>query len=914
MWRTLLTVFTILCILNPVIGQEEISGSQRFSARFLEDSTVFEIGKFGFNSVTITNNSQEELHLRMQVVLPEGWDLLRDPSDIIHLRAFEQRIVPLRVRTSHTSYGGKKYFIRASLEDLSTGEQLLTSFSINLRDRSEWYSQLLSKHIRSRDDELLPDFSFIIRNTGNRAQLFEFSMESQLRLSLPSEGNQLILKPGQDSLITVGIRSRNLNQDNDKIIININSRNKIITLEQNVSFIANEVTVNEKNRYLATSAITIGAINLLKPIYTSNYVDFKTEVSLPEDRSLKLRMRTFMVNDVVNIYNSNYLLQYEGKKMALSLGTISDYMYTQINGYGFRARVRKTKQQTEIFGVKSIWYNGFNAGIRQDFRPGKKVDFHLEGLYQNNNDIGIDYGFLIQNVNFKIDPKTELKIKAGYSQEMSAGIGKSFGGYTAGYSFRTQKKYYSINSYFNKSSGWFPGMGRGLESHSHNLMFRNKKVGIGAYGFLLSRSPNVYINNFTNYLEYDNGKTYEYGLQSSFSFRKSVFTFMGGLNYMDQKGQGVRVGETIRNPFINGSKFSVDYKLNSRNYAQQFNIKYGLSELDNTNLETFDFESLNIQANGRIKSLGYQIRLEKGPTYFFDYLYVLNTGKNIDRQQYSIFWNSSYDKNFRFNLSANYSEMKGAYAGTLFMNATVNLDIPSQNLNLRVSSSANVLNQNEIPMLSFSLIKNLDIPVPFFKKYSSLKIKLFKDRNNNKVWDRDEEPVRNATIEVDNHLLHTNRYGEAKLTNTERKAYRVNFNPVDNQIGWQPEKMISDTIKLTESKEVQFAFKTTKTVLGKISYEESKYSQNIRVGLNGITITAENEFGEKYEIITDTDGNFFLNIPPGKYRITCDKSVAGDGYYFEQTSFDIDLNNKDKEVVDFVLKEKVRKINIRKQD
>ena len=912
--KALITIWAVFFTLNHSLAQDNSGFNTTFSAHFLNDTAAFELGKFGFNSLIISNNSAEEVYLRLQIDLPNGWDLLRDPQSTIRLAPFEQQIIPVRVRMGQKVYGGKVYLVKASLEDMTTGISLLSHFSVSLQQNPEWNARLLQERIFAGEDEGLPNFSFVISNSGNKALLFDFTLESELRLTLPSEGNQFILAPGEDSVVTIGIRSRMLNQTRDKIRIEISSGIKVVRLDQEILIISNTVKIHDKNRFLANSYFQLGAINALRPHF-SFFTDLRTEVNFDKGRFLKLRARTFVNRGNVSLQNSNYTLQYETSNAGITLGSLHDFVYSQINGFGFRSNLKTNRQRFELFGVESIWHEGVDVGFRHDLKSGKNTNLHAEALYTRDLDNGMDYALAVENFKWNIDNKTTLQLKGGGSLSKLNSVDKNFNGYTVGYSFVSRKRAYSVNSYFNKSSGWFPGMNRGTESHNHDLLLYKGVFGLGAYGFLMTRKPVLFTNSFTSYKEVLFSRNYEYGVQTQVRAGRSNFLLKAGVPYLYQKSLGTNLEETIINPEIHGKKISLDYRFNSSKYTQQYLLSYEVNSLSEVGGSVVnDFESINLQMRGKLQSLGYQVRLQKGPTYFFDYLFFIRTGTPVFRQQYSMFWASRSDKNVRLNLAANYSEMKGALFNSLYLTSDLEFDIPSRDFNFRLSVNGNILGTNEVPLVSVALIKKFTSAVPFFKKYSTLTIKLFKDKNSNRVWDDGEEPVRNASVNVDGYYLRTNRSGETRLVNADRKTYWLDFKSVNNQIGWRAEKLLSDSINLSQDKEIILPFFTSKTITGEVTYSSAKYTNNSKVELNGITVTAVNTAGEKFTTITDSDGKFHFNIPPGEYQVSVDNAVTGSRFYFEKSMTKANILEQENAHVTFQLRERERRMNIKKLD
>ncbi|MGR3810643.1 COG1470 family protein [Jiulongibacter sp. NS-SX5] len=905
-----------MAMANAVSGQVYDELNQRVSGSFLKDSLTFELGKFGFNSYSISNNSPNEVYLRLQLDVPDDWTLLRELPLTLRLKAFEQRHLPIRIKPSSNSYGGRYYPFHISVSDMETGESFFDSFKVSLGYNSDWNATLLNPTIHTSENEILPDFKLRINNSGNRSQLFEVELESELRLSLPSSGTQLILKPGQDTILNVGVRSRMLHQTRDNVQVVVRSRGKEVRLDQNISFITNSVKVHNRNRYTANSTIRLGAINLLKQTYTSYYADFRSEIELPKNQRVRLRARTFYSRGALNLQNSRYSIVYDNEKVQLKVGSLNDFIYTQINGVGAKAKFNIKNQSFEAQSIKSFYNEGMDYSFRHDIKPSEKLNIHTESFWRNNEDTKVDFGLAVQNYEYRFDPKVSLKLKFGGSKQVSELFTNERNGYTLGYNFRAQKRLYSLNSYYNKSSGWFPGINTGIESQSHNLLVHKGAIGIGGFGGMFKREPFLYNVSEADYSLFKLSDSKNYGLQARIKAGRGQFYLKASRTYLYQNLLSGGLTETISEPEVNGKEFSLDYRLNSLHFNHNMRIAYGLNNLkDRAGSPTdLNFRSINFQMNGKLHAFGYTARVQSGPGYFFDYLFMIRTGNPLFRQQYSLYWSTSHKKDFQFSLSANYSEMKGGFSKTLYMNADIQLDIPRKDLNVHLSANGNMLGRLDRPLISMSLFKRFESPVPFFKKYSNLRIKLFKDKNNNKRWDKGELPVTGAIVKVDGILLNTNEKGEASLLNAVRKPYVIDFTHVDNQRGWKTDKLYSDSLQLVTDQEVFIPFTSSKLIMGEVRASFSKYGVRNPLELSKIKITARDEEGRIFETLTNEKGMYFLNVPPGTYKVSIDNRIIGSTFMIKKALFSADLLNEESQTIDFELSQKERKINIKRLD
>jgi hypothetical protein len=189
---------------------------------------------------------------------------------------------------------------------------------------------------------------------------------------------------------------------------------------------------------------------------------------------------------------------------------------------------------------------------------------------------------------------------------------------------------------------------------------------------------------------------------------------------------------------------------------------------------------------------------------------------------------------------------------------------------------------------------------------------MFKDANNNDKWDKGEEPIKEASILINGKYLSSDEKGKTSLRNIEKGNYIVDFSPISNQKGWMPLTILSDTVNLKRDREILIPFKTTLSIVGKVEFSAGAYSIRGNMKLSGLRIVAVSETMKEFEAITNEDGEFFFNLVQGSYTIKMPESILGDKFKFDYLSQDVLVYDQPQESLLFILKEKGRKLNIRR--
>jgi hypothetical protein len=103
-------------------------------------------------------------------------------------------------------------------------------------------------------------------------------------------------------------------------------------------------------------------------------------------------------------------------------------------------------------------------------------------------------------------------------------------------------------------------------------------------------------------------------------------------------------------------------------------------------------------------------------------------------------------------------------------------------------------------------------------------------------------------------------------------------------------------------------FKKGKEITGTVRIISDSFSTS-KLSPDQIKITAVDSVGIRFSTLTDKQGNFKLSVPAGVYNVRISQSfLENSDYKAQQSGFKIDLMNKEKENVVFVLKQKARKV------
>ncbi len=332
-----------------VSAQNGFTSTNRFSANLLKDSLSLNPGQYGFNSLTILNHTGERLDIGLKIDLPSGWSLMRNLASYAQVLGGQSTTIPFRIKTAKNVIGGKIYPLRITIEDPVTGEKVFKIIEVKLLQKTDWRASLTEPTSYTSDQESLPEFGIKISNRGNRTELFDITFDAHVRLTMPSSGTQVLLKPGKDTLLNVGIRSRNLEQINEEIVVFIQARNAQKVLHQRINIISDEYKAHEFNNYYMPINVRWQGVNIAPGSAATQLFSAYGNIQLDNRKSLSFRTRLNFINGKYNKLNSYFLARYVAKRTELEIGNIQDFVYSQINGIGGRFRFRDKNKSYEVF-------------------------------------------------------------------------------------------------------------------------------------------------------------------------------------------------------------------------------------------------------------------------------------------------------------------------------------------------------------------------------------------------------------------------------------------------------------------------------------------------------------------------------------------------------------------------------------
>ncbi|RYY15322.1 MAG: hypothetical protein EOO04_28795 [Chitinophagaceae bacterium] len=216
----------------------------------------------------------------------------------------------------------------------------------------------------------------------------------------------------------------------------------------------------------------------------------------------------------------------------------------------------------------------------------------------------------------------------------------------------------------------------------------------------------------------------------------------------------------------------------------------------------------------------------------------------------------------RTELGINYNNTK-LYGQSWQMTGRAEYDI------MRNTSFFSTLNHNRYTFIDGQYTSNI-LQVGITKKMRSarvgskndpLEVFVFKDINQNGVYDTGDSVATNHLIYVNDIVFMTKEDGSVIYKNLPPGEYRITLPKIK---GWYaPDQRIN----FNKKEKIEIPLQKTGTLKGKISYEFTEFSYETGREKEGVKITAVSESGQSYVTRTSSDGSYVFFVPVGKYTV-----------------------------------------------
>lgn len=904
---------------NPSTAQ---LSSKVFRTQLLKDSMIANNNRdFLYNNVNIFNLSDKEIVVIVEIDAPEGWELTTQKINTVSLKANENTIINLRMlpsgsKTATWETTRLKYRLNNGVEVIED------SFKVKVEEFRKFKARLpLSNYVMTNYVKNI-SFPVEVKNSGNTpTEYFIKFNNSLLNLNYKQD---ITLGPGEDTTYNIPLRLsegqwKMLRSEDIRVQVG-QKKGDVINMTQTISRVGSMLKQNSSAYLDMPLQLEVGTTyqpgtegapdNIQYYGAVHGRVDFSEEDRVAFD----YRSNTYTQGQVIN--NSLARIEYTGKKWSATAGNINQLSDFIMDGYGGQVgyKWRGERNSINAYGMlQSRTGNSKLIGANSNIGLSEKIVLEEHALANFDIERNLNSYIFKQGANIHFGDDDNLYLTGGVGLEQATntitnGGKQSQVGSVFGYRLKWSTKGLDVLSELLYNSNSYPGLFKGQRMQTHDVRANYKSFFAGGFYEYNYRKQNFYIDT-AYFSDVFNLRTTNYGARLGTSFKGGNFTLSSGRQIQLQSA------DTSYNPeyvfsYLNG-------RLSASFFKKLFitlSSYYGRGELKGDEAATRVWVNSN-QGSIQYDFIGVSTRYDNGPYFYHDYLkYLENPDATYQRliiSPYAQF--SLFKRALSFRTQFNYSKILPEYAETSSMLANLVYNNYKKGFDINISGIVPI-NQKEVqPYVNASMRIRIHTPFVAVRKYYTLRLILFKDSNANGKKDADEEPIPGQTIALNGDMFVSDEDGYIVYKNIIKADYKADFGYSSKVKGWVPTGGTIQHIAVTGNKTVKVPFKKSKILSGKINLiKDSRSDADFKLGNLKVTAVGM-DTATSYSTLTNADGEFYFNLPAGKYTVTLNEAAFGDKFKPTEYAKTADLLINDEITVYFEIKEKRRRINIRKK-
>ncbi|MCX7955245.1 MAG: hypothetical protein N3A01_08685 [Bacteroidales bacterium] len=913
------------------------------------------------NVVVISNYSNEFKKVKIDILVPEEWKIIKNNKTYI-IEPLDSLAIPIYVLPKGTFGSTTRLLIFCNITD-EKGTIISTNFFTCIFKKSlKWSVLTPTNTIYLPLDTTQWPFEITVVNESNFSQ--------DILLNINTNKKKVIIKDSLNSKIVKFPITFSLNESRDTTFyftynkLREPKNFRYIDEEEyrpfsygeprkdKVSIITQSPNPTEASKFRAGSSIEFISLSdryIVNKFATTTIpliVDINSFNLLGDQpmTNILLRGETFLKDSSFFVYttqttfftnyftwypfkNIPFFIGYFHKKFSLQAGDISSGLYGSLFQHGKGLKSEYNFNPNHKIGLFYLGYPEVFKIMPQRYSYGlnhyidtKKIKAHSAvGVIENQNDNSSIYTGNT-HITFKFLKQHSFGISTGLSYKIQHNNNDVTIGFLSGFSYGGQiiPKIWRLNVNFRYNTSDFSE----FKYERYNVNLNNN--------ILIKKEWNLNIQN-----RYYRQESYSYlhyyemleNLLTIQNYRKNFFvtpTFfynimdIGNLKYhsrgINLNTKYINLDNNIRTFYNVRAGFNMPTDTLRKNYFFIQNNCYLTYRVFTFNLSyTIGSPNLSLQHLRTIQYLTPQeLRLSTR------YQYQFRNPRFIYNQQLSYSYSNIINQVIFFMPEIVYYSYSG-WRFKIFIEHTLSKQNKPwylfniyQTLNPELKEKKSKWVQNIF--VGAGIRKEFGIPVPFVKqKNVNIKFYTFYDINGNNKKDPQESFIDNIVIRVNSWEVITNKLGIAEMENIPIGVYSIIVFPAINIEGWYP--LIGDSINISHSQSVYIPFVRAIKVSGKVFLQRDPNSPtaDFKLDISRIKITASNH--KTYSTLTNRDGSFELYLPAGRYTISLDESIIGKRFQIVKNNYEIDVKEGfENTYITFFIVEKPRKIKVKKFD
>ncbi len=884
-------------------------------------------------TIQLQNNSSTTFNGKIVLKTVDGIRMIGQSADAIVMEPNSKRFVPVRIAPSRSVPSGDSDLVFALEDDNgNTKAQFSTKLTIQSISKVLLSAYEPNQLMQNVGDSLT--VSAQLTNRGNSRENITITASfPDLRGGTKVEKKQIFLNAFQDTIISFSkIISKELLRV-ERYTVNM------AALYGNGELI-NNVRIEVQNVSGSRTFID-PSYNYNFDQYSSNSIEFSGRNMFSQNEALQLNakgeyevlggMLDFNLNGYYYTQGNNRpqvtntYIDYRKNNLGMRLGNISESLEKYVNGRGVKTYFGndKTGNYFELgladknYNLLGDQYNsnsgtGYTAYAKTIIRTRKEGEFEGSVLYDQTPYENTESVIAMNEYNFDLmkDVRVGFELGGGITRLLKADESPIEPSVAIGYKMNAIFGKYSISSTNFLSSGYYPGVRRGVAQLNQRIGRQLGKVGAWA-GYSLYRYDPKQMEEQNSYYSYGRGNSrFEAGANFSLSRNTRM-----SITAKQQTDEGtIAYSNTANQSMSKMNSYRLTETINWRSLNSQHVV--GLSaENGFTQIPFIDGKQfqLRINANWNYSIFTLNSFYQKGD--FTIYEAYRNAIDDQDSYRFNVssgIRKDFFGKRLKTNLNINYNQ--NSYSGSNWTySGRVDYAITTQ-----FSSFVNVYayNYNSSKYSSFNTNVQAGIRYnlpserqPAVGKKGDMKLFLFYDNNVNGIYDAEDTPAEDRIVSIGGVSFISNKNGVVEYKKMPYNDYSLKVPSQD----WYAVIPASVTIAGKRTA-LDVPLQRTGKVAGKIYYNyDVRISEVFAEKYGGLRIWATATNGNKIEALTNANGEFTLFLPVGEYVISVDANSLTKNVYSDFEPLTVKVKaNETTDISAIELKIKQRKIEVKK--
>lgn len=884
-------------------------------------------------TIQLKNSSSTPFEGRLELQSPEGVQLIGQVTNKISIEANSNIFLPVRLSISRIVASGSNNIIFNLIDRANTTKAQFTStIIINPKKEVRFSAHQQNQLMQHVGDSLT--VSALLSNKGNGREVITVTAAfPDMRGGKKIERKKIPLEPYQDTIVSFSkvitkellrIEHYNVNlaalYDNGELI------NNVMVIVQNVS--GNRSFSDPAYGYsfdsYSSNSISLSGSNLFSD-NEAMQLNARGEYTLPDGKV------EFNVDGYLYTHNNsrplltNTFIDYSRKGRGLRVGSLSENLEIYVNGRGAKTYI-ENKDASKYFevGWADKSYNllgdqfryeggtGYTAFARTTLKTTGEGTYEGSAIYDRSPYDNTENVIAKNELNYMLTKNIATGFEYGFGLTRPLiGQDASFKPSVAlGYKLNGKFGAYNISSTNFLSSGYYPGIRRGVVQLNERVSRQIKNSSIWTAYTLYKYNPLYHDERYTRYASNLSNSTVEVG--SYFNLLRYVSTSITAKYQVDEGEVGTVTDGDRERASLKSYRLTESLNWRSRNTKHMFGL---MSE------------------NGFGKSpflSDAQLQLRMSATWNYDIFTLSSYYQKGDFTILEAYRSALYNQDsYRFNTSAGVN--KELYGGKLKTRLNINFNRDSYagnnwsysgqvdyHVSTKVSCFANAYFYNYNSNAYKSYTTNLQAGIRYnlpasgstaVGRKGNVKLFLFYDNNANGVFDEGDIPAEGRIVNIGGVSFISRSNGTIEYRNMPYEDYSLQIPSQE----WFADAPSSITV---QSKRISIDIPLQKTgkVVGKLYYKyDARLSEEFVEKHGGLRIIATAKNGRTTEALTNSNGDFTIFLPVGEYEISVDANSLPKNVYTEFEPKDVEVvSDKTISVGEIELKIKQRVIEMKK--